>query len=104
MFAIFARFAHFILFSDRRITFADAMFHDAFFAYDDDSTVFFYVLVLLTVKALSKNAVLDESLAFLYLEDLHEILDEHSIRHFYDDHLHVKREIALFVSYDSRRS
>ncbi len=80
------------------------MFHDAFFAYNDDSTVFLYVLVLLTVKALSKNAVLDESLTFIYFEDLHEILNKHSIRHFYDDHLYVKREITLFVSYDSRRS
>ncbi len=53
MFIIFARFTHFILFINRRIVFVNMMFHDAFFAYDDDSTMFFYMFVFLTIKTLS---------------------------------------------------
>jgi hypothetical protein len=96
---LFTRIAFLLSFDDVEIALADAMFSYARSADSDCLAVFFHMFVFLTVVALSQRAVLDEFLAFFHFVVLHQLFEQQSINHFYDRHLHVKREVS-FVFFD----
>jgi hypothetical protein len=101
---LFTRIASLLSFDDVEIALADAMFSRARSADSDRLAMFSHMFVFLTIVALSQRAVLDEFSAFFYLVVLYQLFEQQFISHFYDRHLHVKREIFLIFFDDLHRS
>jgi hypothetical protein len=102
--SFFTRIASLLPFDDVEVALADAMFSRARSADSDRLAVFSHMFVFLTVVALSQSAVLDEFLALFHLVVLHQLFEQQLINHFYDRHLHVKREVSLVFSDDLHKS